>query len=98
MMLVTDLDWVAKYNMMTSYMSRKEWGWGDPRIRMMDFPYHDLRSEKGLYFALLQTKRMDQLITGEEVVHAETHAPLGTRAYFRSACLNEFSKEVFATS
>ncbi len=98
MTLVTELDWVAKYAMMTSYMGRKGCGWNDSRIRMMDFQYHDIRPEKGLYFALLRQNRMNRLVSDEEIVRAEMDAPVGTRAYFRSACLKKFPKEVHATS
>ncbi|HHZ83914.1 MAG TPA: hypothetical protein EYN60_07940 [Nitrospirales bacterium] len=98
MTLVTELDWVAKYAMMTSYMSRKGCGWDDHRIRMMDFQYHDIRPEKGLYFALLRQNRMNRLVSDEEIVRAEMDAPLGTRAYFRSACMKKFPKEMYATS
>ena len=96
--LVTELDWVAKYAMMTSYMGHKGCGWDDPRIRMMDFQYHDIRPEKGLYFALLRQNRMKRLVSDEEIVRAEMDAPVGTRAYFRSACLKKFPKDVYATS
>ncbi|MBQ27006.1 MAG: proteasome accessory factor PafA2 [Nitrospiraceae bacterium] len=98
MTLVTELDWVAKYAMMTSYMGRKGCGWDDPRIRMMDFQYHDIRPEKGLYFALLRQNRISRLVSDEEIVRAEMDAPAGTRAYFRSACLKKYPKEVYATS
>ncbi len=98
MTLATELDWVAKYAMMTSYMDRKGCGWDDPRIRMMDFQYHDIRPEKGLYFALLRQKRMKRLVSDEEIIRAEMDAPVGTRAYFRSACLKKFPQNVYATS
>ncbi len=96
--LVAELDWVAKYAMIVTYMDRKGCGWDDPRIRMMDFQYHDVRPEKGLYFALLRQKRMARLVSDEDVSRAETEAPKGTRAYFRSACLKKFPKEVHAAS
>ena len=98
MTLVTELDWVAKYDMMVSYMDRKGCQWDDPRIRMMDFQYHDIRPEKGLYFTLLRKNRMKRMVSDEAIVRAEVDAPVGTRAYFRSACLKKFSKEVYAAS
>lgn len=98
MTLVTELDWVAKYAMMTSYMSRKGCGWEDPRVRMMDFQYHDIRPERGLYFALLRQNRMNRLVSDEEIARAEMDAPVGTRAYFRGACLKKFPKDVYAAS
>ena len=98
MALVTELDWVAKYHMMTVYMHRRGCGWDDPRIRMMDFQYHDIRPEKGLYFALVRQNRMERLVSDGEIVRAEMDAPVGTRAYFRSACLKKFPKDVHATS
>ena len=45
--LVRELDWVAKRYLIESYMDRKSCGWDDPRVRLMDLQYHDVRPEKG---------------------------------------------------
>jgi len=33
-------------------MERKSCGWDDLRVRLMDFQYHDVRFDKGLYYTL----------------------------------------------
>ena len=52
MQLSREIDWVMKLHLLTNYMERRESGWDDPRIAMMDLQYHDIRPEKGLYYVL----------------------------------------------
>ena len=83
MLLVTELDWVAKRHMIMNYMERKGCGWTDPRVQLMDLQYHDVRPEKGLYFTLERSGMIERLIQDEEIARAELAPPTGTRAYFR---------------
>ena len=96
--LVRELDWVAKRDLIESYLDRKGCGWEDPRVAMMDLQYHDVRPEKGLYFTLERANRVERIVMDEEVCQAETVAPLDTRAYFRAACVKKWPQEVYAAS
>ncbi len=96
--LARRLDWVTKLQLMESYMAKKGVGWDDPRVAMMDLQYHDLRLDRGLYYKLVRDGFVDCLLTEDEIVSAAEHPPAGTRAYFRSACLKKFPKEMFAAS
>ncbi len=96
--LVRELDWVAKRDLIESYMDRKGCGWEDPRVAMMDLQYHDVRPEKGLYFTLERARRVERIVMDEEILRAETVAPLDTRAYFRAACVKKWPQEVYAAS
>jgi len=96
--LVRELDWVAKRDLIESYLDRKGCGWEDPRVAMMDLQYHDVRPEKGLYFTLERANRVERIVMDEEVRQAETVAPLDTRAYFRAACVKKWPQEVYAAS
>jgi proteasome accessory factor A len=94
-LLVRELDWVAKRHMIESYMERKGCGWDDPRIRLMDLQYHDLRPDKGLYYTLERSHMIDRIVQDVEVTRAEFSPPPGTRAYFRGRCVGKFSKSIY---
>ena len=98
MLLVRDLDWVAKRQMISSYMARKGCSWNDPRVALMDLQYHDVRPEKGLYYTLERTNLIDRLLQDSEIDKAEHQPPTGTRAYFRGQCLKKFGREIYAAS
>ncbi|BCA54277.1 Pup deamidase/depupylase [Nitrospira sp. KM1] len=96
--LVQELDWVAKRHMMESYMERKGCGWNDPRIRLMDLQYHDVRPDKGLYYTLERSHLIERIVQDVEVTRAEFVPPPGTRAYFRGRCVGKFSKSIYGAS
>src|SRR2546430_7150927 len=62
MLLVRELDWVAKRQMIRSYMERRGCGWNDPRVLLLDLQYHDVRPEKGLYYTLERSNLIDRLL------------------------------------
>ena len=96
--LTAELDWVAKREMIESYVDRKGCGWNDPRVALMDLQYHDVRPDKGLYYTLERSRRIERLLDDEEIVAAELQAPRGTRAYFRGACLRKFPRQIYGAS
>ena len=96
--LAGELDWVAKQQMMMSYMDRKGCGWKDPWIAMLDLQYHDIRPEKGLYYTLEKNNRMERVVLDEEIVKAVHEPPQETRAYFRGTCVNRFPKNIYGMS
>jgi len=97
-LLVKELDWVAKRHMIESYMERKACGWTDPRIKLMDLQYHDVRPEKGLFYTLERGHLIERMVGEEEVQRAELNPPTGTRAYFRGRCAQKFSKSLYGAS
>jgi proteasome accessory factor A len=96
--LARELDWVAKRDLIESYIERKGCGWDDPRVAMLDLQYHDVRPEKGLYYALERGHHVDRIVSETEVLRAQTEAPLDTRAYFRAGCVKKWPLEVYAAS
>lgn len=98
MQLSRELDWVAKLTMIQSYMDRKGCGWDDPRVRLLDLQYHDVRPNKGLFYTLERSHRIDRMLSDSEIERAEHFPPCGTRAYFRGHCLKKFSKSVYGVS
>jgi proteasome accessory factor PafA2 len=97
-LLVRDLDWVAKRQMIYSYMDRKGCDWKDPRVSLLDLQYHDVRPEKGLYYTLERCNLIDRLLQDTDVAKAEHTPPTGTRAYFRGHCLKKFGAKIYGAS
>jgi len=97
-LLVKELDWVAKRHMIESYMDRKGCGWDDPRMKLMDLQYHDVRSEKGLFYTLERNNLIERIVQEEDIQQAELHPPTGTRAYFRGRCVSKFAKSLYGAS
>ena len=96
--LVRELDWVAKRYLIESYMERKSCGWDDPRVRLMDFQYHDVRPDKGLYYTLERNHRIERVVLDHEIARAEFNPPVGTRAYFRGQCIKKYPTVVYGAS
>lgn len=96
--LVHELDWVAKKHLIESYVDRKGCGWDDPRVALVDLQYHDVRPDKGLYATLERSGRIERLLDDADVARAEFHAPRHTRAFFRGACLQKFSRQIYGAS
>lgn len=97
-LLVRDLDWVAKRHMIESYMDRKSCGWNDPRAKLMDLQYHDVRPDKGLFYTLERGNLIERIVGEREVVRAEFTPPPGTRAYFRGRCAGKYAKALYGAS
>jgi len=93
-----ELDWVAKQQMIQSFMDRKVCGWKDPRIALLDLQYHDMRPDKGLYYTLERGKRIERLLQDSDIEQAMVEPPLNTRAYFRGTCLKQFAEKVYGVS
>ncbi len=93
-----ELDWVAKHQMIQSYMDRKKCRWNDPRVALLDLQYHDMRPDKGLYYTLERGNRIDRLLQDSDIEHALVEPPVNTRAYFRGACLKQFPENVYGMS
>lgn len=96
--LVRELDWVAKRYLIESYMDRKSCGWDDPRVRLMDFQYHDVRPEKGLYYTLERSHMIERIVLDPEIERAEMNPPVGTRAFFRGQCVRKYPNVVYGAS
>jgi Pup amidohydrolase len=92
--LKTQLDWVAKYELINAYSERHDCGFDDPRISALDLQYHDLRPDKSLFSRL----GMERLLEEADVVAAVSDPPRTTRAYFRGECLRHFPDSIVAAN
>ncbi len=93
-----ELDWVAKYRLLTAYRERDGLDWNDPKLRAIDLQYHDVRRDRGLYHRLAVGGNVERLVTDAEIEDAVMEPPQDTRAYFRGRCISRFPDAIAAAS
>jgi Pup amidohydrolase len=98
MSLALELDWVAKFQLISAYREKHDLDWKDPKLRMLDLQYHDVRSDRGLANVLYRQGKLERLTTDAEVKRAMDMPPRDTRAYFRGRCLAQFASQISAAS
>jgi proteasome accessory factor PafA2 len=98
MQLHRQLDWVAKYRLLEGYRQRDGLDWGDPKLRLIDLQYHDVRRDRGLYHRLAATGKVERLVTEEEIERAVMEPPEDTRAFFRGRCISKYADAIAAAS
>jgi proteasome accessory factor A len=93
-----ELDWVAKYRLLTAYRERDGLDWTDPKLRAIDLQYHDVRRDRGLYYRLVSGGNVERVVTDAEIDDAVMEPPEDTRAYFRGRCISRFPDAIAAAS
>ena len=83
MSLHREVDWVAKYRLIENYQSRHNLSLSDPKLALLDLSYHDVNTERGLYYLLERRGEMERVVTDERIVRAMTDPPQTTRAKLR---------------
>jgi proteasome accessory factor PafA2 len=93
-----ELDWVAKYRLLEGYRERDGLAWSDPKLRLIDLQYHDVRRSRGLYNRLAAAGTVDRITTDEAIEEAVMEPPENTRAYFRGRCISRYPDAIAAAS
>ncbi len=88
------IDWVAKKRLVDGLRDRHSMSPGDPRLRVIDLQYHDIRPAKSLSLRA----GLETMFTDEAIITAATEPPRETRAYFRGRCLQRFPAAVAAAN
>lgn len=81
--LEREIDWVIKYKLMTAYCERHGVDISDPRVQMIDFQYHDIMRDRGLFHKLVDRGMVDVVCRDEDVDVAVDTPPQTTRARLR---------------
>ena len=85
--VATEIDWIAKWKLITAYQSRHQLAWDDPRMRQLDVSYHDIRPGRGIA-RVLESKGLISRWVDETAVETARHtAPTTTRAHLRGRFL-----------
>ena len=92
------LDWVAKQRVLQAYRDRDGLEWSDPKLRAIDLQYHDVRRDRGLYYRLESSGKVERLTSDAEVEAAIDDPPEDTRAYFRGRCISRYPDAIAAAS
>jgi Pup amidohydrolase len=92
------LDWVAKRRLMEGYRERDGLEWSDPKLRLIDLQYHDVRRSRGLYHRLARSGEVERIASDEEIERAVMTPPDDTRAYFRGRCIGKYPDAIAAAS
>jgi Pup amidohydrolase len=93
-----ELDWVAKHRLVDAYRERDGLDWKDSKLAMIDLQYHDVRRDRGLYYRLAESGKVERLAAEAEVQQAMMHPPDDTRAYFRGRCIQRYPQSIAAAS
>jgi Pup amidohydrolase len=94
MSVAHQVDWVAKWRLVTGLAERHGLRAGDARLKAIDFQYHDLRPER----CLADRVGLERLVDPRDVTTAMTNPPRTTRAYFRGRCLEKYPDEIVAAN
>ena len=83
MQLSREVDWVMKKKLMHLYMERKNCGWDDPRLLLIDLQYHDIKRSRGLYYLMEKRGLANRVVSDEDIQLAMEEPPQTTRAKIR---------------
>ena len=94
MELADQLDWVAKYRLVSGYRERHGLSWSDHKLAAMDLQYHSLEPGRSLFNRV----GMERLVPDADIDEAITEPPRDTRAYFRGKCLQRWGSSIAAAN
>jgi len=89
MQLGDKLDWVAKKQMLESYMESENVDWGDDVLHSLDLEYHNINTQTGLYYGLEEMGAMQRVCSDERLREAVSTPPQDTRAKGRAVVVKE---------
>jgi Pup amidohydrolase len=93
-----ELDWVAKHRLLEAYRDRDGLSWEDPKLKLIDLQYHDVRRSRGLYHRLAASGKVERMVSEAEIEGAMRRPPEDTRAYFRGNCIARYPEAIMAAS
>jgi proteasome accessory factor A len=84
MQLGDRLDWVAKKQMLESYMDSENASWDDDVLHSLDLEYHNINPQTSLYYGLEEMGAMRRVCSDEQLRRAVSTPPQNTRAKGRA--------------
>jgi len=83
MQLIHQVDWVTKKHLIQSYVDKKNCGWDDPRVLLLDLQFHDVKRTRGLYYLMESRGLIERVVEEEAIQRAMSTPPQTTRAKVR---------------
>ncbi|MFM7718411.1 MAG: Pup--protein ligase [Actinomycetota bacterium] len=87
--LATKVDWVAKRLLVERYRARHDLALSSAKVTMVDLAYHDVNRERGLYYVLERSGRVERATTDADIALAMREPPQTTRAKLRGDFIRE---------
>jgi len=81
--LEREVDWVIKHNLMSAYCEKHGIDIGDARLQMIDFQYHDIVRDRGLFHRLVDREMVEVICREDDIATAVDTPPQTTRARLR---------------
>jgi proteasome accessory factor A len=80
-----EIDWVIKYKLIEDYMCKHGLSWSNinEKVLMLDLQYHDIRTDKSLYYLLERNDLVSRVLTDRQIDEAVSEPPPDTRAKIR---------------
>ena len=88
------VDWIAKERIIMAYAERHGIVGEDPKLKLLDLQYHDMRPAK----CLAGRANLIQLVDETLVDLAINEPPEDTRAYFRGKCVSKWPRDVVSAN
>jgi proteasome accessory factor A len=81
--LVRKVDWVTKQLLIERYREKHGLALSHPRVALLDLAYHDVNRDRGLYYVLERSGRVDRAVSEKDIARAMREPPQTTRAKLR---------------
>jgi proteasome accessory factor A len=78
-----ECDWVIKHRLIERYREREGAALTHPKVALLDLQYHDVNTERGLFYKLQRRGMVERTATDEEIAIAVDQPPQTTRAKLR---------------
>ena len=78
-----EIDWVIKHRLIDSYASRHGLGLADPQVQLIDLQYHDINTDRGVFYKAQRRGLVDRMCSDEDILRAMDEPPQTTRARLR---------------
>jgi proteasome accessory factor A len=82
-LVVREIDWVTKYQLIERYRARHDLPLSAPRVAQLDLAYHDVHRGRGLYYLLQRNGAVDRAARDIDIFEAKSVPPQTTRARLR---------------
>jgi proteasome accessory factor A len=78
-----ECDWVIKHRLIERYREREGAALTHPKVALLDLQYHDVNTERGLFYKMQRRGLVERTATDEEIATAVDQPPQTTRAKLR---------------
>ena len=83
------IDWVLKLWLLNRFRKKDGLDWNDVQLKSLDFRYHDLDPEAGLFERCQAMGLVDRVVDEEEINRARVDPPKNTRAWTRGMIIRK---------